>query len=113
MTDEEAILMVEAEIDRHQARRRAKRIVDAARQQLLKNRCRRQGIATSSAQCQAVMARADEALLRTTESTRRPKLCGALWGWSPSGKQLLNEAGEPCRLEYPWALPDDDGTIPT
>src|SRR6266496_5067375 len=105
LTEAEMIAIVEVEVQRDQARRRAKRIVDAARQQL---RCRRQGIATSSAQCQAVMARADEALGRTTESTHRSnKLLGALWGWSDSDEQLLNEAGETDRpfrpmTGWPW-----------
>jgi hypothetical protein len=102
------ILIVEAEIERDQARRRATRIVDAARQQLLKNHCRRQGIPTSSAQCAAVMQRAEAANVKTTESTHRPKLCGALWGWSSdSGGQMLLAENMEERKSYPWSLPDD------
>ena len=88
LTEAEMIAIVEFEVQRDQARRRAQRIIDAARQQLLKTRCRRQGIATSSAQCVAIMQRAEEVLMRQVES----KPC---YPFAPdNGTKLLTEAAD-------------------
>ncbi len=107
MTDEAAIiLMVEAEIDRAQARNRAKRVIDAARAELRKQKCRRQGIPTSSAQCQAIIARADEAMMRTTESARpiRP------FAPEAQSKLLAEAAADPeQRVAMVHTRTDDDG----
>jgi hypothetical protein len=103
LTEAAIIAEVEADIDRHQARRRARRVIDAARLQLMKQKCRRQGIPTSSAQCAAVMTRANEALMRQPEST--PKLMGALLGWSDSSGQMLLAENMEERKLYPWSLP--------
>src|SRR6266516_629387 len=91
MTDEDAILIIEAEIDRAQARNRAKRVIDAARAELRKQKCRRQGIPVSSAQCAAVVARAESVMMRTTESAKpiRP------FAKEPQSRLLTEAAADP------------------
>jgi hypothetical protein len=42
-----------------------------------------------------------------TESTARPKLLGALWGWSDSSGQMLLAEEMETRRPYPWSLPND------
>jgi hypothetical protein len=70
MTDDEAILMVEAEIDRQQARTRAQRTVDAAKHEYTRWRCRKRGIPVDSNRCKQLMQRAEAVIMRTTEAAK-------------------------------------------
>jgi hypothetical protein len=108
LTEAEQIALVEAEIDRHQARRRVKRVTDAARAELRKQKGRRQGIPVESAQCAAVMQRAEEVLMRQKESAKpfRP------FARAPEATLLTEDATETDRPLYPHSLPPDDGTLP-
>jgi hypothetical protein len=112
MTDDEAILMVGAEIDRQQARTRAQRIIDAAKHEYTRWRCRKRGIPVNSEQCKDVMQRAESVMARQHESTARPKLLGALLGWSASRGQMMLAEDMEIRPPYPHSLPEDDGDIP-
>jgi hypothetical protein len=91
--DEMILLMVEAEVERHQARSRAKRIIDAARHQYKRYQCRRRGIPVDSTRCDLLMARAEDVIWRQIESTHRPRprTLGELHR-SNANHQLLTEA---------------------
>jgi len=132
VTEDDIITLVEAEIEKMHAKRRAKRVIDAARHELRKQKCRRQGIAVDSAQCTArvyeVMQRANEALMQQHESRPiRPfapdntKLLTEVADYKPERERAWKAAMEELERtgsvvisgRYPWALPEDDGTIPT
>jgi hypothetical protein len=105
MTDDEAILMVEAEIDRQQARTRAQRIVDAAKHEYTRWRCRKRGIPVDSNRCKQLMQRAEAVIMRTTEAAKpiRPFVPEAQ-------SRLLTEAADESGLAaLAHFRTDDDG----
>jgi hypothetical protein len=108
ITDEEAILITEAAIEKMQARVRARRIIDAAKLEFTRWRRRKRGIPTDSARCAAIMRRAEEVLMRQNESAKpfQP------FARAPEATLLTEDAAETDRPLYPHSLPPDDGTLP-